>query len=120
MEMTGKLRIDRLDNYARATGATGEQVEQLLNTAGSLGSNPSFYGKWDIDVVNGHAVGNIDKLTIGNLDVPQDQLQEYEGLILQAVDARLQDLNIDAQSITVSNGNLSFNGSIPTSVALAP
>jgi uncharacterized protein YpmS len=120
MEMTGTLRLDRLDNYVAATGATGEQVQQILATAKTLGSNPSFYGKWDIDVTNGQVTGTIDKITIGNLDLPQDQIQANKALIFQAIQGRLHELNINAAKITVTNGKLSFDGTVPTQVALAP
>jgi hypothetical protein len=120
MEMSGVLRMDRLDNYVAATGATGEQVQQVLTTAKSLGSNPRFYGKWDIDVTNGQVTGNIDQITIGNLDLPQDQVQANKALILQAIQGRLHELNINAKTITVSNGKLVFDGTVPTQVALAP
>jgi hypothetical protein len=120
MEMAGTLRVDRMDNYVAATGATGEQVQEILSTAKTLGANPSFYGKWDLQVVNGEVTGDIEKLTIGNVDIPQSQLDEYKPLLFDAIEVRLNQLNIDASSISVTNGKLNFNGSVPTQVALAP
>jgi len=120
MEMTGILRLDRLENYVAATGATGEQIQQILSTAKTLGSNPRFYGKWDIDVTNGQVTGNIDMITIGNIDLPQNQIAENKAILFQAIQSRLQKLNINAKSITVSNGKLNFDGSVPTQVALVP
>jgi len=120
MEMTGVLRVDRLEEYIAATGASGEEVEQALSAAKTFGANPSFYGKWDLQVVNGQVTGDIEKLTIGNVDVPQNQLDEYKPLLFDAIEGRLRQLNIDATSITVTNGRLNFNGSVPTQVALAP
>lgn len=120
MKMSGLLRLDRLDNYVAATGATGEQVQQILSTAGTLGANPRFYGEWKLDVVNGQVVGDVDKITIGNLDLPQDQVQANKAILLNAIEGRLSQLHIGANSITTSNGNLNFSGTVPTQVALAP
>ena len=116
----GRLRLDKFDNYVAATGATGEQVEQVLSTISNLGTNPSFYGKWDLDVTNGQVSGTIEKVTIGNIDLPADQIQANKDLLFEAIEGRLQQLHIEADTITVSNGQIVFNGSVPTQVALAP
>ena len=120
MEMTGILRLDRLENYVAALGVTGEQIQQVLSPAKALSTNPRFYGKWDIDVANGQVTGKIDMITIGNLDLPQDQIAANKAILFQAIQSRLQKLNINAKSISVSNGKLNFDGSVPTQVALAP
>ncbi len=120
MKMSGTLRLDRLDNYVAATGATGEQVQQVLSAAKAVGANPRFYGEWKLNVVNGQAVGDVNKIKIGNFDLPQDQVQANKALLLDAIEGRLSQLHIGANSITVSGGKLNFSGVVPTQVALAP
>lgn len=120
MKMSGILKIDRLNGYVQATGKTGEQVEQALSMAKTLGSNPRFYGEWKLNVVNGQVSGDIKSIQIGNIDAPQDQIQSYKNLIFSAIEGRLNQLQINAKTITVNNGKLIFDGDIPTQVALAP
>ena len=52
--------------------------------------------------------------------MPQDQINTYNSAILGAKLDRLDELNIKVNSITVSNGVLSFDGSIPTHVSSTP
>jgi hypothetical protein len=112
--------MKRLDGYVQATGASGEQVQQILSVIGSLPGNPKIYAEWKIKVVNGKLVGDVNKITVGNLDLPQDQIQANKDTILSAIQNRLDELHIKVNSITVSNGVLNLDGTIPAQVSLAP
>jgi hypothetical protein len=119
VKMSGVLIIDRLDGYMEETGLASGYEDQINRYKGIFKSNPKFYGEWDMQIIEGQVVGDVNKFQIGNFNLNQNQIDQYEGQLHGMIEERLGQLGITVNSVTTENCDMVFDGTIPTHVAVA-
>ena len=68
-EVSGIIHLDRLRDYAAATGLPADDVSRIANKIQWLNSSPPFYLKGQAEVKNGVLNGGIETLQIGRLSI---------------------------------------------------
>ena len=109
-------------NYAAALGRSDININGLTNYLKYIKGNPSFYLKGTASVVNGQINMDIQKAKIGNLTIPESQIQNNESSIISFVQTEINSFpgfSVQQFSCT-SDGKIKFTGTLPAHVALSP
>jgi len=120
VEMSGILNMDVLDEYAEATDMPEGYMDALNNYSGLILTNPRFYVKTRGYAEDGQFDGDQLEVEIGRVQIPEDVLRDNQEAIKSFVSERVEAAGIDADSLTVENGQFAFNGTIPTEYGFSP
>jgi hypothetical protein len=117
-EMSGSIIVDRIAVFAQAFGISQDVLKEAtdaMKTAGSLGVNLPFYGKYNFKVVdNKFTTANIQEAVLGPINLTRDQIQQALPQLLRTAEqqaAKIPGYNVKLLEF-VPNG-IRFVGSLP-------
>ncbi len=117
VEVSGRLRIDRLDGFINQVGGTKyskADVEKGLSLLGVVMTNPIVYGKGTGSVTNNQVTAQIDYLEVGRLPVPLEKI-DASGTFVSVANHIVNNVpGLDVQQADFMGGKLNFVGKAPT------
>ncbi len=119
VEASGILHPDRMEDYAKAMGASGE-TKDLINQYGKyLIGNPAIYMKAGGTVVNNTVINaRVYELQIGRYSVPANWLAESQDYFIQAAEWQIKSIpGLSIKSLSFQNGSANFDGTVPAIIA---
>lgn len=116
-EVSGTLRVSRLQDYAAATGVTSDVVDMVMERLRIVpNSNPPFYLKARGSVTNNHVSGDVQQLEIGRFSVPSNLISDNKAAIIAFLDDKITKIpGLSVRSATLNNGTVQFDGTLPES-----
>jgi hypothetical protein len=115
LEISGMLKVDRLQGYAAATGVSSEIVNMVMDKLNLVpNGSPPFYLKGAGSVVNNKVNFDIQQLEIGRLPVPSNLISDNKGVVTSFLENKISRIpGLSVKSATISNGALKFDGTLP-------
>jgi hypothetical protein len=114
-EVSGVLNIENVLSYVSLVTPI-EEVKKAINQF-NISSNPPFYTKGSVTVVNNKVDFNIQSLEVGRIPVPQNYVSENTGALNSFVTDRLNSIpNLQVRSLTLNNGQVNFDATTPDKV----
>ncbi|MBI3577546.1 hypothetical protein HY086_05915 [Candidatus Gottesmanbacteria bacterium] len=118
-EVSGVIRVDRLDGFIAAIGGVSvppEEIHKALTTVGLGSGNPPFYLKVkDAGVKDNKAFGGIISVEVGRIPVPVSQVNA-SAVAANLVNTILSKAGIYAKSVSFTSGQMDFSGTVPESM----
>jgi len=122
-EFSGILLLDTLKDYARARGVSEEDFNTVLDRVGTFAiiqKEMPFYIKGTGSVVNGVISFNTSAFKLGRLSIPTDQINGHKDELLRALQSDVLSIpGFSVKNFSISNGQMHFEGTLPTSVSRA-
>ncbi|MCA9373332.1 hypothetical protein KC921_04530 [Candidatus Woesebacteria bacterium] len=117
VEVSGRLRLDRLDGFIKQVGGTEytkADVEKGLGFLGAALTNPVVYGKGTGSVENNQVTAHIEYLEVGRLPVPLEKIPADSTFVSVANHVIGQVPGLAVKTANFDNGMLNFDGTVPT------
>jgi hypothetical protein len=122
-EFSGILMLDKLNDYARARGVSQEDfnvVVERVSRFSIIQNDMPFYIKGTGSVVNGVISFNTSAFKLGRLSIPTDQINGHKAELLDALQRDVLSIpGFSVKNFSISNGQMHFEGTLPTSVSRA-
>ncbi len=120
-EISGRADLDMIDEAAVAFNAPSRRVEAAMpyiDKIKKLNSEPAFYAKGKIAIVNNQIELDLQKAEIGRTPLPLDKIpkEDLEGYLEEMMNV-VPGLNV--KSLTFEDGKMSFDGTVPEKVSSA-
>jgi len=117
-EMSGILRIDRLTRYAQASGMSQHEVEKVLDYLKITNTNPPFYVKANIMIVDDKMNFDAQRVEVGRFPVPLSVIDNNKGRVVGFVEKRIAAVpGLSIKSLSIEQGQLQFEGTLPEVIA---
>ncbi len=122
-EFSGVLEMDTLKDYALARGYAEDDLKVVTDWVSRfavLQKDMPFYMKGTASVHNGVINFNVQQLQFGRISIPASQINDHKAELIDLLEEGFS--HIDGFSInefSLSNGQIYFDGTLPTSVARA-
>ncbi|MDO8531750.1 MAG: hypothetical protein Q7T26_06230 [Dehalococcoidia bacterium] len=122
VEFSGLLLKDRVPDYVRAMGLTPAEIQLMSDQLNSVPGDPSFYAKGRFEITgNRVTLLDVQTLEVGRIAVPESVRREGRSTLIALVERRMRTIpGFSAKSVTVENGMLNFDGTLPAVMAVAP
>lgn len=122
MEVSGVLRMDRLDGFfaAAGTGYTSNDVAKGMEYLKLIPGNFPIYMSGSVSVQNNRSSISVQSIQVGRVAVPLGQI-DASGALMQMTNHLLDSIpGMNAQSVIFDDGMMAFEGSAPTKVYTVP
>lgn len=122
VEFSGNIILDRLPGFVSQVGGvniTPDQAQTAISYLKKFSSAPPVYAKFTASVADNQAVVQIQNLSVGRFPVPLDkadinsQVTSLTNHILGKVPG------FYAKSVTFSDGQMKFSGTLPATMSIA-
>jgi len=121
VEVSGLVHFDRVSGYASRFDMPVDRLNQALEGLKLAPSTMPIYVKGRPAAANDAVSLNIEKIELGRLPAPQDQVEKYAGEIDGFVESQLAQVpGFSMKSVTVESGELKFDGTHPAKVSVSP
>jgi hypothetical protein len=115
-EVSGNIRIDRMDGFIRSIGGikySKADMEKGLGYLGVIKSNPPAYAKAKPVIKDNKVSVQIETIEVGRIKVPLEKVDanEFFASLTEQIFGRINGFHAD--SITISDNTLNFNGKMP-------
>jgi hypothetical protein len=119
VEFSGILHINRIKDYETAMGGNATDFDKLLpGFVKYLPSSPPVYMKASASVVNNQVSCTIQAFSIGRYSFSSDWLEKNSSLFENAAEWQISRIpGVSVNSITFSNGQVQFDGTLPASIS---
>jgi hypothetical protein len=122
-EWSGILKLDKLHDYAIARGLTEEDYNTALTQVSKyavIQKDMPFYLKGTGAVVNGQISFNCDSLKIGKVPVElANQINDHHDDLLSLLQKDVLTIpGFSCKNLSVSDGQVHFDGTLPQSVSM--
>jgi hypothetical protein len=122
-ELSGIVQMDKMKDYALARGLSASDIGIVMdkvNTFAIVQKDMPFYLKGTGSVVNGVVSFHADKLELGRISIPTDQVNGREAELTQALNEAIARIpGFTCKNFSVSNGQIHFDGTVPNQVQRA-
>ncbi|MES2952986.1 MAG: hypothetical protein V4674_00295 [Patescibacteria group bacterium] len=119
-EVTGQMLVSRLPGYAEAHGISLAAIKQYLDPMISLGLTPAFRVKVDAEWKNNKLTMEIQEITVGRYQVPEEWLSENKQPIEQFVQTMVLAVpGVSIQTLDFKGGKMNAVGSFPSEISWA-
>jgi hypothetical protein len=122
-ELSGIVEMDKMKDYALARGLSQSDIGVVMdkvNTFAVIQKDMPFYLKGTGSVVNGVVAFQADKLELGRVSIPTDQVNGREAELTQALQEAIARIpGFTCKNFSVSNGQIHFDGTVPNQVKRA-
>lgn len=113
-EVSGRLDASRIGDFLKSVGVRAEKVEKFQQAAGwalAMGDDVPVYARATGGVQDSFLNVQIDSLRLGNLEIPQAQLEQWtKGGVHSPVKGNER---FSIQQLTLQNGGMKFVGTLP-------
>ena len=111
-EASGILHVDRILPYISLSHST-EEVQKAMADF-HIGGTPAFYLKGKVAVADNQVTLNPDRIEIGRIAIPGSLVSQNLQATSDFAEKRIQAVpNLFVKSLTLSNGSVSFSGTMP-------
>jgi len=120
VEASGVILVDRIIPCLKAFGVDSDQAESVIKRLDFLRTNPPFYIKGTGSIINNEIDLDIKSLEIGRLPVP---LTSFVSMVdvTNFIEAGLKTISgLSTKSLTLKEGKLFFDGTLPATEAYSP
>lgn len=111
MELSGALDGSRLGDFLKTVGVREKDAESITRWVGALGDNLPVYAKAVGGVENGELSAQLQRLQVGGLDIPREQLDRIAKNGFHASLGTREGYAV--QTLTLQAGALRFIGALP-------
>ena len=118
-EFSGILNISRIKKFETAMGGGATDIDKVLpGFLKYLPSSPPVYMKASASVINNQVTCSVTAFSIGRYSVSADWLKKNSSLIENAAEWLIKRIpGTSIQSLTFSDGQVKFNGTLPASIS---
>jgi hypothetical protein len=121
VEVSGLVHFDRIDGYAARFDMPVDRLNEALDALKLAPSTMPIYVKGRPSATGDQVGLNIEKIELGRLPAPQDQVEKYAGEIDNFVESQLAQVpGFSMNSVSVAEGELTFDGTHPAKVSVSP
>ena len=116
-EISGILEIKTAITVAKMLGYNDSDIETGKKYVQYTFGDLMFYSKGTGNVINNQVTLNPSNLKIGNVSVPSSITSQVTPVVVDAIEKRLNQVSsINVRSMTVKDGKLHFDGTLPYTV----
>lgn len=121
LEVAGTLRVDRLPGYAKAHKIPEADIKQVLDAVKLFPTNPPIYIKANPTISNNQVSIDVQKITVGKLELPSTLTTQNSGAISSFVQEKIFKPvpGLDIQDLKISDSKLVFKGTFPKTIQIA-
>ncbi len=121
VEVAGLVHFDRVSGYASRFSMPVDRLNQALDALKLAPSTMPIYVKGRPSATDDQVGLNIEKIELGRLPAPQDQVDTYAGEIDNFVESQLAQVpGFSMKSVKVAGGELNFDGTHPAKISVSP
>lgn len=121
VEVAGLVHFDRVSGYASRFSMPVDRLNEALSSLKLAPATMPIYVKGRPAATNDAVSLNIERIELGRLPAPQDQVDKYAGEIDGFVESQLAQVpGFSMKSVSVADGNLNFDGTHPAKVSVSP
>jgi len=114
-QISGILRLNRLQGYANATGIPLSNIQVFDKF--KMFANIPFYAEGTAGVLNNKVNLNLNKMELGRITIPSSAFSENREAISSFLSSHLQVYQgLTIRSLAFDKGQMSFDGTLPESI----
>ncbi|MFA6249957.1 MAG: hypothetical protein WC686_00445 [Candidatus Shapirobacteria bacterium] len=116
-EASGILLLDRLPGYLSVLGISAKDIQSAANYLKIKGNTP-FYFKGVASVTDNKVSLNTHHLEIGRFSVPTQIIKDNQKYLVSLAEIRIKSVpGLSVKSFSTQNGQLSFDGTMPSAIS---
>ena len=120
-EISGLLRLDRVNGYLLAHNASPEKLRPYLRGLESFGHHPAFYVKLDSSWQDGRLSMKVIRAEIGRYQLEDKVLAKHQEEWRAAIEHNVLGVpGLTIKSLTFSGGQMHYEGTFPETVEWSP
>ena len=114
IETSGNFNISKAVVWSNTLGGDKGLGEKAQSYIGTVSSNPSFYLKGKMTVVNNQITLNIDSAKISRFNAPKSIIDQYQGQLADFVGQRIANIpGMNINSAMFAGSKMVLDGSYP-------
>ncbi|HTM69087.1 MAG TPA: hypothetical protein VL426_07425 [Candidatus Binatia bacterium] len=120
-EISGLLRLDRVNGYLLAHHASPEKFRPYLHALESFSHHPAFYVKLDSSWQDGKLTMKVMRAEIGRYEIEDKVLAAHQEQLRAAIERHVLAVpGITITSLTFGGGRMQYEGTFPETVEWSP
>ena len=114
IETSGNFNINKAVVWSNTLGGDKSLGDKAQSYVGKVSSNPSFYLKGKMSVVNNQITLNVDSAKISRFNAPKSIIDQYQGQLADFVEERMANVpEMKINAAKFEGGKMVLDGSYP-------